>query len=145
MTAKQRGRAIPPQDRLKVRAHVPKRAELPAINVMLSDGRQLVYAGLSDPVVVGPNGETTRLGWWWSADGLRVAGSMDRTPHGRLLHVSVSYEDHAPTWDDIKVVRQAFYPDDIDVAMMLPQKRDYVNVMPYCFHMWQTPVEWGLQ
>lgn len=82
--------------------------------------------------------------WWVGADGMKICASMDMTHHGRLLHVSLSYPDHYPTWDDIKAVRYALYPRDVDVAMMLPADGYYVNVHEYCMQMWQTPKKWGI-
>jgi len=77
--------------------------------------------------------------------GLSVICSRDRSEHGALLHVSCAYPEHLPTWDTVKHVRNAFFPDDVDVAMILPRKEDYVNLHPYTFHLWQIPVEWGLR
>lgn len=75
----------------------------------------------------------------------RVCASLDSTPHGRLLHVSLSYPDRYPTWDDIKAVRYAFYPATVDGAMMLPADGYYVNVHEFCMQMWQTPAHWGIR
>lgn len=77
--------------------------------------------------------------------GLAVIASMDRSIHGALLHVSLSRADRLPSWEEVKAIRAAFYPADIDVMMVLPAERDYVNVHDYCFHLWQTPKVWGLQ
>lgn len=81
----------------------------------------------------------------WGKYGLRVLVTIDPTPHGRLLHVSISHKHRYPTWEEIKAVREAIYPADIDVMMMLPQEADYVNLHPNTFHLWQTPREWGVQ
>ena len=42
------------------------------------------------------------------------------------------------------MVRDAFYPDDVDVMMILPRAMDYVNVHEHVFHLQQTPVVWGI-
>jgi hypothetical protein len=85
-------------------------------------------------------------GWQHIFSGLRVAATVDNTPDwGPLLHVSLSYHDHDPPWDDIKAVRAAFYPATVDVMMMLPRAEDYVNLHPHCFHLWQTPQPWRLR
>lgn len=137
-----KGRAIPSQ---QVRLSNPKRATLPVCDLTLKDGRVLKYSHLGPPQNAGPNGENIRIGYWICSDGMLVSASMDRTHHGRLLHVALSYPDHYPSWEDIKAVRYAFYPATVDVAMMLPQDKDYINIHEYCMQMWQTPVEWGLQ
>jgi hypothetical protein len=78
-------------------------------------------------------------------NGLRLIVSVDRTHHGELLHASISYADHEPTWRDVRDVRDTLFPDDVDVMMVLPQAKDYVNVHPFAFHLWQTPTEWGIR
>lgn len=78
-------------------------------------------------------------------DGLTVIVSRDQTPHGSLLHVSISRRDRYPTWGEIKAIREAFYDADVDVMMVMPKKADYVNLHKNCFHLWQTPASWGLR
>lgn len=78
--------------------------------------------------------------------GLAVIASLDLTPtFGTLLHVSLSYRDHDPEWAVIKAVRGAFYPEDVDVMMVLPRESDYVNVHQFTYHLWQTPSAWGMR
>lgn len=115
---------------------VEDRATLPAGDLRLSDGRLLRLQG------PGPMPGTL---WWQTPNGLRVLASRDSTQHGMLLHVSISYKNRNPSWDDIKAVRAAFYPGNIDVMMMLPKEEDYVNLHEHVFHLWQTPVSWGIQ
>jgi len=74
---------------------------------------------------------------------LRVLATMDATVHGALLHVSLSYSDHLPDWETVKLVRAAFFPSTVDVMMVLPRPEFYVNVHEYTFHLLQTPVGWG--
>lgn len=136
-----KGRTVPTQT--KLRATTPKRAALPGCDLTLSDGRLLHYLGQGERQPVG-GGKYLRMAGWKGDDGMTVVASMDNTQHGRLLHVALSYPDHYPTWEDIKAVRYAFYPRDVDVAMMLPQDGDYINIHEFCMQMWQTPVEWGL-
>lgn len=78
-------------------------------------------------------------------DGILILASLDRSPHGALLHVSLSRADRLPSWEEVKAIRSAFYPPDIDVMMVLPAEADYINVHQYCFHLWQTPKVWGIQ
>lgn len=77
---------------------------------------------------------------------LRVIASMDRTDaYGPLYHVSLSHPDHLPDWETVRLVRDAYFPADVDVMMVLPRKVDYVNVHEWTFHLWQTPTVWGMQ
>ena len=134
-----KGRAIPQQP-----AHTtPRRAHIPAGGVALTDGRRLSFSHTATLRM--PGALPCHAAWWTCDDGLKVCASLDSTQHGRLLHVSLSYPDRDPTWEDIKAVRYAFYPSNVDVAMMLPADGFYVNVHPFCFHMWQVPVTWGIR
>ena len=51
-------------------------------------------------------------------------------------HLSVSHPIRYPTWDEIKMVRERFLPEDRAYAMYLPPKNEFVNVHPNCFHLW---------
>ena len=50
-------------------------------------------------------------------------------------HLSISCRDRYPVWDEIRDARYALIPDDCTMAMMLPPKREYVNVHKNCFHL----------
>ena len=57
-------------------------------------------------------------------------------------HVSVSYKDRCPTWDEMCRVKDAFFDEDECCVEYHPKKEDYVNVMPTCLHIWKpTTVE----
>lgn len=73
-----------------------------------------------------------------------VLATMDQTPHGDLLHVSLIYPNRLPSWEDLRQVKDAFFGDDLDAMMVIPKAEDYINVHQYCFHIWQTPRTWGL-
>lgn len=59
-------------------------------------------------------------------------------------HISISGPNRYPTWDEVSHARYTLIPDDINMAMMLPKKQDYVNVHDYCFHLWQMPDKPGV-
>lgn len=99
------------------------------------DRRVLAYQGAHS--VIGD--------WWATHDGLRVIASLDDTPHGLLLHVSMSYAHKNPKWSEIRAIKDAFFGDAVDAMMVLPRAVDYVNVHEHTFHLWQTPTAWGLQ
>lgn len=78
-------------------------------------------------------------------DELHIIKSIDNTPKwGDLKHVSISREDKYPGWNEILEVKEKLF-GDIDVMMVMPKKKDYVNVHRYCFHLWETPQEWGIR
>lgn len=78
-------------------------------------------------------------------DGISVISSEDNTPKwGWLKHISISREDRNPSWEEILEIKEQLF-GDIDCMMVLPKKEDYVNIHKYCFHIWRTPQEWGIQ
>jgi hypothetical protein len=116
---------------------------LPDDQFALADGRRLTVVDHLDLSSVA--GRALHLFCWAGPKDLVVQASSDLTPHGRLLHVSLSFPDRNPSWRDIRQVRDACYPADVDVMLVLPRSGDYVNVHQHCFHLWQMPVEWALR
>jgi hypothetical protein len=115
----------------------------PATPLVLSDGRRLTHLRDIDGAALA--GRPVLLRFWQEVKhGLAVAVSSDQTPHGTLLHATLSYPGHYPSWRDIKVVKASLF-GDIDAMMVLPRAEDYVAVHPNCFHLWQLPVSWGIQ
>lgn len=127
--------------RLPPGSRAPRVVCVPDGHVKLADGRVLRRGGRH----VGTDETPQEGGWWRAPDGMTVIASLDLTPaHGRLLHVSLAYRTRDPSWKDIRLVRDAFYPETVDVMMVLPRAEDYVNTHEHCFHLWQTPTTWGL-
>lgn len=64
-------------------------------------------------------------------------------------HVSVSFSNRTPTWDEMCEIKRMFFrPDEICVEYH-PADSEYVNNMPYCLHIWRpqqepipTPPSW---
>lgn len=57
-------------------------------------------------------------------------------------HVSVSVEGHSrcPSWEEMCVVKDLFWDEDVCVVQYHPPRKDYVNCHPYTLHLWR-PVE----
>lgn len=52
-------------------------------------------------------------------------------------HVSVSFRNRVPTWEEMcKVKEMFFYPGECCVQYH-PAKEDYVNRHAYCLHIWR--------
>lgn len=52
-------------------------------------------------------------------------------------HLSVSTPVKTPTWEQMCKMKEIFWEDD-EVCMELhPKKEDYVNMHPYCLHIWK--------
>jgi hypothetical protein len=103
---------------------------VPTGDIKLSNGMLLKYQQPKEDDTFTRSIEATGMsmdqipeyGVWLSNDKLKVFASLDNSPHGSLLHVSLSYPKRDPAWGIIKAVRYAFFPADIDVAMMLTQR-----------------------
>ena len=54
-----------------------------------------------------------------------------------IWHLSISTPDRLPTWEMVKKVRYDLLPDKATMAMLLPPKAQYVDVHPFCFHLWE--------
>lgn len=57
-------------------------------------------------------------------------------------HVSVSLADstrdpRCPTWEEMCWVKGLFWDDEECVIQFHPPKSQYVNVHPYCLHLWK--------
>ncbi len=62
-------------------------------------------------------------------------------------HMSISCKDRLPSWEEVRDARYKLTPHDATMIMVLPRPEQYVNMHPYCFHLWETtdkvPGEWG--
>lgn len=56
---------------------------------------------------------------------------------GGWEHVSVSFANRTPTWDEMCKIKDMFWNEDECVVQYHPPKSDYVNVHPYCLHLWK--------
>lgn len=127
-----------------------RRLRLPKGDLRLADGRVLrPRIGYDLRKIAGNkatrDGFLENRGWYHEPSDFAVAASIDDTRWGLLLHVSMSHHDHDPSWEEIKLVKDAFFPGDCDAMMMLPRKADYVNIHSHTFHLIQCPQEWGIR
>jgi len=78
-------------------------------------------------------------------NGLRILKSIDNTSQwGKLKHISISKEDRYPSWDEILEIKEKLF-GDVDCMMVMPKKKNYVNIHSFCFHIWETPESWNLR
>lgn len=130
-----------------------RRLTLPGRDILLADGRKLrEIIGYKEHVMslVAIDEATKKSlvamrGWRHLPTDFVVSASIGLNPDAKfnaLLHVSMSYPDHDPSWEEIKLVRAIFFPKDVDAMMMLPRESNYVNRHQFCYHLWQCPDEW---
>ena len=74
----------------------------------------------------------------WRRGNCTTFVAQEPDDNGKLLwHLSMSYPFRSPTWDELRDARYLFIPDEVTMAQVLPPKAMYLNVMPYCHHLWQ--------
>ena len=78
--------------------------------------------------------------YYHKGQGLAVMCSISMMENGeKVLHVSLSRKSRLPSWDDVKRVKDAFIGEEREAYHVLPKQSDYINLMPYCLHLWS---EW---
>ena len=55
-------------------------------------------------------------------------------------HVSVSYQDRCPTWEEMCKAKDMFFMEDECCVEYHPAKSEYVNLHPYCLHIWRPQI-----
>jgi hypothetical protein len=67
---------------------------------------------------------------------LSVILSVSTENDGRSwLHVSCAHPDRLPSWETLKDVKTIFVGRDRQAVQVLPSEKNYVNVHPYCLHL----------
>ena len=59
---------------------------------------------------------------------------------GGWEHVSIDGKKRIPTWDEMCQLKDMFFTEDECCVQYHPPKREYVNNIPYCLHIWK-PIE----
>ena len=52
-------------------------------------------------------------------------------------HVSVSFRNRTPTWEEMAEVKRMFFRADETVVQFHPEEEEYINNHPYCLHLWK--------
>mgnify|MGYP006932838526 CR=1 FL=1 len=52
-------------------------------------------------------------------------------------HLSVSYRNRCPTWDEMCLMKSKFFKEDEACVQYHPKKSEYVNLHKYCLHIWR--------
>lgn len=56
---------------------------------------------------------------------------------GGWEHVSVSLPNRCPTWVEMDMIKRLFWNDEDAVMQLHPPRSDWVNLHPYCLHLWR--------
>lgn len=61
---------------------------------------------------------------------------------GGWEHISISpcnrKRQTCPTWDEMCAIKDLFFEPEETVVQYHPPKSDYVNMHPYCLHLWRS-------
>ena len=57
---------------------------------------------------------------------------------GGDYHLCISCADRLPTYEELKEARYKYCPNDCYMAQIFPPKEEFVNVNPYCLHLWEV-------
>lgn len=52
-------------------------------------------------------------------------------------HVSVSFENRAPSWEEMCKIKDLFWDAEDCVVQFHPPKSEYVNFAKHCLHLWR--------
>ncbi|MDR1826369.1 MAG: hypothetical protein LBQ49_01605 [Rickettsiales bacterium] len=52
-------------------------------------------------------------------------------------HVSVSFGDRTPTWEEMCVIKNMFFAPYETVFQFHPAESEYVNYHEHCLHLWK--------
>jgi len=82
------------------------------------------------------------------ADG-HLSAFVSQEPSTKKWHMSISHRRNVldatglhvpgryPAWDEIRDARYALLPNKVTMALLLPPKGEYVNIMSTCFHLYE--------
>ena len=59
---------------------------------------------------------------------------------GGWEHVSICPKNRTATWEEMCMLKDMFWDDDEVVMQLHPAKKNYVNNMKNCLHLWK-PIE----
>ena len=60
---------------------------------------------------------------------------------GGWEHVSVSFPNRCPTWEEMCEVKDMFFYEEEIAVQYHPPRNEYVNMHPYCLHLWRLKKE----
>ena len=89
------------------------------------------------PETIWPMIHEAEDGWMFlSPSNLSVIVSGVIEDGKRWLHVSFARKSRMPEYTDMAIVKRLFIGEDRKAIMILPEKRNHVNIHRYCLHLW---------
>jgi hypothetical protein len=70
-----------------------------------------------------------------SINGLSIIITYEIHQEKRWIHVSFARKSRMPDYNDIKIIKRDFIGDNKKAIMIFPDEEHYVNLHPYCLHL----------
>lgn len=95
-----------------------------------------------------PNKNRVRIGMLASQDSCGNNGAFQfEFPHISILVIAMEGEGweraaastavRCPTWEEMCFIKRIFWDPEDAVMQLHPPESDYVNIYPYCLHLWR--------
>lgn len=68
--------------------------------------------------------------------GQTVIISLEEHAGRKWLHVSTAFQTRLPAWMELRAVKDLFIGRDREAMQALPPEKEWVNINPYCLHLW---------
>jgi hypothetical protein len=108
----------------------PARAQIRMIRHLLPAAKS---PGLLGPIIDNRCGSPI-----WRIGDLQILATVQPDADGTpWYHVSYSLIDKTPTHEQTCMVRTAMFRPDVVVVAVFPPVDEYVNLHPFCLHLWQ--------
>jgi len=73
--------------------------------------------------------------WFYRADGLRAGVSVEVHDGKPWIHLSCSYTDHIPSYEELKSAKEGIIGRERKAIMVLPKAEENVDIHPHCLHL----------
>ena len=67
-----------------------------------------------------------------------VMASIDKYCEWEHVSVSVLTADRTPKWNEMSYIKDLFFEEDEYVIQFHPAKKDYINFIGNCLHLWRN-------
>jgi hypothetical protein len=88
---------------------------------------------------------------YFQFDKMAVISSGEAHANMPWEHVSVSFKDRCPTWEEMSFVKDLFWLPTETVIQIHPPRSKHINFHEFCLHLWknvsqpiQLPPEWTI-
>lgn len=62
-------------------------------------------------------------------------------PKQEHISITLKTKKRIPTWEEMKAIKDIFFYDEEECYQVFPKKSEYVNIHPYCMHIWRNKNE----